>query len=229
MSDKAFEGKFDYLGNDIRELPFVKTYLEKADKYLEAIGYTEHGLRHAKIVSKSTQYILTSLKFPEKTIILAGIAGYLHDIGNLISRTNHGITSALVAQKILEQMGLPLDETIAVMSAIANHDEHVGEPTDEMAAALIIADKADVHRSRVRNENFISFDIHDRVNFAVTKSFLTVDEKKMMIKLELVIDTKISHVMEYFEIFIDRMILCRKAAKLLDCRFGLVINEVKLL
>ena len=126
-------------------------------------------------------------------------------------------------------MEMPLDETISVMSAIANHDEHVGEPTDEMAAALIIADKADVHRSRVRNENFISFDIHDRVNFAVTKSFLTVDEKKMMIKLELVIDTKISHVMEYFEIFIDRMILCRKAAKLLDCRFGLVINEVKLL
>ena len=229
MSDKAFEGKFDYLGNDIRELPFIKTYLEKADKYLEAIGYTEHGLRHAKIVSKSTQYILTSLKYPEKTVMLAGIAGYLHDIGNLISRTNHGITSALIAQKILEQMEMPLDETISVMSAIANHDEHVGEPTDEMAAALIIADKADVHRSRVRNENFISFDIHDRVNFAVTKSFLTIDEKKMMIKLELVIDTKISHVMEYFEIFIDRMILCRKAAKLLDCRFGLIINEVKLL
>jgi metal-dependent HD superfamily phosphatase/phosphodiesterase len=221
--------KFNYLKDDIKDVSFIKTYLEKADKYLEAIGYTEHGLRHASIVSKSTQYILTRLNYPKEMVTLAGIAGYLHDIGNLISRKNHGITSALIAQEILEKMGLPLDETITVMSAIANHDEQVGEPTDAMAAAVIIADKGDVHRSRVRNENFISFDIHDRVNFAVTESFLIVDKEKMEITLELSIDNKISRVMEYFEIFLDRMILCRKSAKLLKCRFCLEINDTKLL
>ena len=228
-NNKEDHNIFDYSKNEISEIPFIKTYLEKADKYLEAIGYTEHGLRHASVVSKSTQYILTRLKYPKETVMLAGIAAYLHDIGNLISRKNHGITSALMAQKILEKMGLPLDSVIAVMSAIANHDEQVGEPTDAMAAALIIADKADVHRTRVRNENFISFDIHDRVNFAVTESFLKVNRGSMKIELDLTIDTKISQVMEYFEIFLDRMLLCRKSAKILKCNFGLVINETKLL
>lgn len=229
MPDDVFSDKFNYLTGDIRDVPFVKSYLNKADKYLEAIGYTEHGLRHANIVSKSVQYILSKLGYPEKTILLGSIAGYLHDIGNLISRKNHGITSALMAQDILKSMGLPLDEVIMVMSAIANHDEQVGEPTDEMAAALIISDKSDVHRTRVRNENFISFDIHDRVNFAVTESSLKIDKVEMMITLELTIDTKISQVMEYFEIFLERMIMCRKSANILNCHFCLFINDVKLL
>jgi metal-dependent HD superfamily phosphatase/phosphodiesterase len=226
-ANKGFS--FNYLKDDIKKVQFIRTYLQKADKYLEAIGYTEHGLRHSSLVAQSTQYILARLKKPKEMIVLGGIAGYLHDIGNLISRKNHGITSALMAQDILTKIGLPLDDVITVMSAIANHDEQVGEPTDELAAAVIIADKADVHRTRVRNENFISFDIHDRVNFAVTESFLKVSGGKMKITLDLTIDTKISQVMEYFEIFLDRMLLCRKAAKILKCHFGLVINETKLL
>ncbi len=229
MSDSKDKNRFNYIDNDIRDIPMIKTYLAQADKYLEAIGYTEHGLRHVNIVSKSIQYILSALGYNDRTILLGGIAGYLHDIGNLISRKNHGITSALLSQKILEEMGLPLDEMLIVMSAIANHDEYVGEPTNAVTAAMIIADKADVHRTRVRNENFISFDIHDRVNFAVTESFLKVDKKKMEVTLELIIDTKISQVMEYFEIFLDRMVLCRKSAKILNCHFVLIINNVKLL
>jgi len=223
------EKKYNYLKDDVWEIPFISDYLEKADKYLESIGYTEHGKRHSTIVSKSTQYILSRLGYPRRMITLGGIAGYLHDIGNLISRVNHGITSALIAQRLLEEMGLPLKETITVMSAIANHDEQVGEPTDPLAAAVILADKSDVHRTRVRNENFISFDIHDRVNFAVTESFLRVDKNKMSITLDLTIDTKISQVMDYFEIFLERMLLCRKSAKILKCHFGLVVNENKLL
>ncbi|MFC1855769.1 HD domain-containing protein [Thermodesulfobacteriota bacterium] len=220
---------YDYTIDDIRQMPFIKTYLKRADKYLEAIGYTEHGLRHAGIVCKSTHYILSCLNYPPRQVLLGTIAAYLHDIGNLISRKNHGITSALMAQKILEQIGLPIEEAITVMSAIANHDEQVGEPTDPLAAALIIADKADVHRTRVRNENFISFDIHDRVNFAVTESFLKVNKTTMEIILDLTIDTQISQVMEYFEIFLERMLLCRKSAKILKCNFGLVINDTVLL
>jgi len=210
---------------------YIKTriYLEQADKFLEKIGYTEHGLRHADMVAKYSREILSRLSFPERTAELAAIAGFFHDIGNLLGRSNHGIAGAFIAKDILTEKGFSLEEIARVMCAIGNHEDEGTDISDEITAALIIADKADVHRSRVRNENFIFFDIHDRVNFAATESALDIDPKSHIITLNLTIDTRISQVMEYFEIFLTRMILCRKAAQYLKCSFSLLINGVKVL
>lgn len=213
----------------LRNYGKTRTYLEQSDKFLERIGYTEHGFRHADIVAKHSKDILLKLKFSERTAELAAIAGLFHDIGNILGRGNHGTAGALIAQDIMTETGFPLEEIARVMCAIGNHEDEGGDISDEITAALIIADKTDVHRSRVRNENFISFDIHDRVNFAVTESTLDINPQNHTITLRLTIDTKISQVMEYFEIFLSRMVLCRKAAQFLHCTFSLVMNDVKVL
>jgi len=213
----------------LREYPKSRFYLEQADKFLEKIGYTEHGFRHADIVAKHSREILSKLSYPERTAELAAIAGFFHDIGNLLGRFNHGIAGAFISKDILTDKGFSLEETARVMCAIGNHEDEGGDIPDEITAALIIADKTDVHRSRVRNENFISFDIHDRVNFAATESILDIDPKSRIITLNLTIDTRISQVMEYFEIFLTRMILCRKASQYLKCNFSLLMNGVKVL
>lgn len=204
-------------------------YLDMADQHLERIGYTEHGRKHAEFVSQRAGFILESLGFPEKSIRLAAISGYLHDLGNLISRMNHRFSSAFLAKDILDENGFSIEDTAIVMSAIGNHEDDGGEITNEITAALIIADKTHVHRARVRNRNFISFDIHDRVNYAVTESRIDVDRVKKEIALHLVIDTEISEVVEYFEIFLTRMLLCKKAAEYLETKFSMFINNVKLI
>jgi len=219
--------------DDLVENKTVNTYLETADRFIGAIGYTEHGARHAGLVAHIAHNILQRLGYPEREVELAAIAGYLHDIGNSISRQDHGVSAALLARSILKEMGMPEDEIALIMNAIGNHEEEYGWATHPIAAALVIADKADVHRSRVRHENKNKArrdnDIHDRVNYAAQKSFLRVDGDIKTISLEIQIDTTISKVMEYFEIFLSRMVMCRKAAEVLNCRFCLVINDVQLL
>ena len=214
---------------DVKRNPKVQSYIRGTDESLEAIGYTEHGKRHAELVSSIAHNILIKLGRPEEVAELAAIAGYIHDIGNVVNRNNHAISGALIAKELLTEMGAPIEDVIKIISAIGNHHEEHSDPVNEIAAAVIIADKADVHRSRVRNPNTTSFDIHDRVNYAVTKSFAEVDALKKTITLELKIDTKISQPMEYFEIFMDRMIASRRAAEFLGCRFGLVINGNQML
>ena len=215
--------------DDIRANPEVKAYIEKADHFLKSIGYTEHGFRHAEIVSKNSFRILKELGFPERTAQLAAIAGLLHDIGNLLGRKDHGVSSALLAKNLLEKVGMPYEEMIDIMTAIGNHEEESGEVTDNISASLAIADKTDVHRSRVRTKEHLAHDIHDRVNYAVTNSVLKITPNDRCVTVELTIDTEMSQVMEYFEIFISRMVMCRKAAKFLGSEFHLFINGMKLL
>ncbi|HHY94229.1 MAG TPA: HD domain-containing protein [Firmicutes bacterium] len=202
----------------------VQAYIRAVDNYLAAVGYTEHGSRHAGLVSHIAQNILTHLGYPAREGELAAIAGYLHDIGNLAGRPRHWQTGAVLVASILSRLGMPPEEVAAVVAAVGNHDEEGGEPTNAVGAALILADKSDVHRSRVRNRDPGTFDIHDRVNYAVTRSFLRVDPAARIIKLELTVDTEVSGVMDYFEIFLDRMLLCRRAARFLQCTFKLAFN-----
>ena len=206
----------------------VVTYLKKANQFLGAIGYTEHGERHASIVSKQAKNILLKLGRDERTAELAAIAGYLHDIGNVVERTHHYLLSSILALHILEKMGMPAKEIADVISAIGNHHEETGEPVSDISAALIIADKADVHYSRVRNPSGIISDIHDRVNYAARESKLLIDKKSGSITLQILIDPKISSVMEYFEIFLSRMVMSRKAAEFLGVDFKIIINGVML-
>jgi len=208
--------------------PRVKIYIRKADEALAEIGYTEHGERHVGLVSHIAYNVLRRLGHPERECELAAIAGYLHDIGNVVNRDHHAQTGAAMAMNLLTSMGMPDLEIVRVISAIGNHNENEGDPVNPVAAALILADKSDVHRTRVRNPEMIKFDIHDRVNYAVEKSFLNVDEKQRLITLELTIDPQISQVMEYFEIFMTRMLASRKAAKALGCTFGLMANGNRL-
>lgn len=214
---------------EIQELPEVKTYIAHADVVMERYGYTEHGFRHAGLVANISRNILGRLGFPARTAELGAIAGYLHDIGNLICREDHEQNSALLAERILTNAGMDFDEVAEIANAIGNHEEETGWTASEIGAAVIIADKADVHESRVRQAEERSADIHDRVNFAAKRSFLRVDEKARLLTLEIEIDTTQSEVMEYFEIFLSRMEMCQKAAGFLDARFSLVINGVKLL
>jgi len=225
---KGLKNKLPKL-KDLQDNPRTRIYMENADKYLESIGYTEHGFRHAKIVAERARMILSKLNYPERICELAEIAGFYHDIGNLLGRKNHGISTALMLERLMDEHNFPPAETVQVMRAVANHEEEEADITNEITSGLVIADKSDVHRSRVRNPNLITFDIHDRVNFAVSESRLEVENKNHTISLILKIDTKISKVMEYFEIFLSRMILCRKAAEFLNCRFSLIINDMKLL
>jgi len=214
---------------DVEANPKVVTYLAKADEYMKAIGYTEHGKRHAMITAKISKDILSKLKYPERQAELAAIAAYLHDVGNVINRTEHGQTSALISERILSEMGMDYSEVTDIMSAIGNHEEELGDPISPVAAAIILADKSDVHRSRVRSPSMIKFDIHDRVNYAVERSFVTVDAEAKKIAYVIKIDTSISQVMEYFEIFLSRMIIAKRSANFLNCDFELLINDVKLL
>ncbi len=207
----------------------VLAFLKEADRQLEAMGYTEHGIRHSKLVAQRAREILLSLKFPKREAELAAIAGFLHDIGNLINRDRHEESGAILSFAILKRLGMPLSEITKVISALGNHHETTGSPISPIAAALILADKSDVHSSRVRNPDYIKFDIHDRVNYAVKETNLTVDGKKRRIRLNLRIDTKIAPIMEYFEIFLSRMLISRRAADFLKCSFELFINGMKLI
>ncbi len=213
---------------EVTKDPEVIALIGEADRQLETLGYTEHGQRHARLVAKNAKGVLAALDYGERLCELAAIAGYLHDIGNVVNRDQHERTSAIIARQILLRLGMDYIETARVMAAIGNHHEEGGNPVSEISAALILADKADVHRSRVRNPDFITFDIHDRVNYAVKKSGLTMHKEERRITFDLAIDTSIAPVMEYFEIFLSRMIISRRAADFLKCRFELVINGTRL-
>lgn len=215
--------------DDVKRNPVIDSFIRKGNEHLGVMGFTEHSYRHVNLVSSIAKNILAKLGYSEREAELASIAGYLHDIGNVVSRNDHGISGATICCPLLLQMGMEPDETAVVISAIANHEEEYGQPVNCVAAALIMADKSDVHRSRVRNQDYATFDIHDRVNYAVEHSFLWVDEKKRTITMELQINTEVCPVMEYFEIFLTRMILCRRAAVFLRCRFELVVNGTRLL
>lgn len=216
--------------DDVRNNELVEAYITRADEYMEAIGYTEHGKRHSELVANRASIILMKLGRSKREAELSAIAGYLHDIGNVVNRQDHAYAGAVLAHTILVAMGMHPREVTEVVAAIGNHDEEeTCDPISAVAAGLILADKSDVHRSRVRNPDMIKFDIHDRVNYAVENSILNVDEKKKTITLQLSINTDISQVMEYFEIFLSRMILSRRAAAYLSCQFKLVVNGIPLL
>ncbi len=214
---------------EITKSEAIKTYIIRADESLGALGFTEHCFAHVIHVAETAGYILENMGYDERTIELAKIAGYLHDIGNLINRRDHSQSGALMAWSILNDMGCDPAEVATIVTAIGNHDEGTGVPVNAVAAAMILADKADVRRSRVRNRDISKFDIHDRVNYSVEKSYLRVNEEKTTVTLELTVDTQFGSVMDYFEIFMERMILCRKAAEKLGLKFKLQINGQHLL
>ncbi len=214
---------------DLKENPKIRHFVRKADETLAALGYTEHGERHVSLVAKRAGKILRELGYPERMAELAEIAGYLHDIGNLINREYHAQTGAVIAYKLLEELGMDYEELAEVMMAIGNHHEEDGTPVSPVAAALILADKSDVHRSRVRPIGNIEEDIHDRVNYAATFSKIIIDRDKKIITYKIEIDTNIAPVMEYFQIFLSRMLIASKAAKRLGCKFELIINDTKMI
>lgn len=214
---------------DIRANPLINTFIDKGNEHLGVMGYTDHGRLHLALVSSISKTIMQKLGYSERLAELAGIAGYMHDIGNVVNRNGHSQSGALMALEILRRLNMDPEEIALICAAIGNHDEGSGHPVNEVAAALILADKSHVHRNRVRNTDFATFDIHDRVNYAVEHSTLEIDEGKKVITMDLMIDTKICPVMEYFEIFMSRMLLCRRAASFLGCEFELLINGVKLL
>ena len=206
----------------------IQTYIVRADESLGELGFTEHSFAHVVHVAETAGYILETLGYEERTVELVKIAGYMHDIGNLVNRKEHSQSGAIMAWSILNDMDCDPSELATIVTAIGNHDEGTGVPVNAVAAALILADKADVRRSRVRNENIAAFDIHDRVNYSVKKSVLKINEEKTIVKLKLTVDTKYGSVMDYFEIFMGRMILCRQAAEKLGLQFKLIINEQQL-
>ena len=208
----------------IRTSEAIKTYITRADESLGALGYTEHSFSHVMRVAETAGYILKTLGHDARTVELAKIAGYLHDIGNLVNRKDHSQSGAVMAWSILNDMGCDPGEMATIVTAIGNHDEGTGVPVNAVAAAMILADKSDVRRSRVRNQDISTFDIHDRVNYSVIGSKLTIGEDKTSVKLELTVDTVHGSIMDYFEIFLQRMLMCRKAAEKLGLRFGLTIN-----
>ena len=214
---------------EIKNDSAIRVYVRSADESLASLGYTEHSFAHAGIVAEKTGYILKTLGYDERTAELGKIAGYLHDIGNLINRVDHSQSGGVMAFRILDRLCFPPEEISQIVSAIGNHDEGTGVPVSPLAAALILADKSDVRRNRVRNQKLLAFEIHDRVNYSVTKSELKINEAHTLIKLKLNIDTHVGSVMEYFEIFMERMILCRKAAEKLGLKFKLMINEQQLI
>ena len=203
----------------------IRTYITKADEALATMGYTDHSFGHVAKVAEMAGYILQTMGKDEHTVELVKIAGFLHDIGNLVNRVEHSQSGAVMAFRILDKLGMPAEDIAEIVSAIGNHDEGTGTPVSDIAAALFLADKSDVRRSRVRNRDIPSFDIHDRVNYSVNRSDLSISEDKTEIFLRIQIDTQYSSVTEYFEIFLERMVLCRKAAEKLGLRFRLIINE----
>ena len=213
----------------IRQNAEIKTYIRSADASLAALGYTEHSFAHVTMCANTAAYLLETMGHDERTVELARIAAYMHDIGNLINRVDHSQSGALMAFRILDKLGMPAEELCTVVTAIGNHDEGSGVPVDAVSAALILADKSDVRRSRVRNQDPATFDIHDRVNYSVEDSALTIDDDRRSITLHLSIDQTISSIMDYFEIFLDRMTLCRRAADKLGLSFHLRINQQRVL
>ena len=214
---------------EIRKNPGINTYIRKADESLVALGYTEHSFAHVGLVAEECGYILQTLGYPEPEVELAKIAAYMHDIGNLVNRIEHSQSGAVMAFRILDDMDMDPAEIAEIVTAIGNHDEGTGKPVSPMAAALILADKSDVRRSRVRNTDQTTFDIHDRVNYSVKKAELKINENHTLIKLKLSVDTHYGSVMDYFEIFMERMLLCRKSAETLGLQFKLMINEQQLM
>lgn len=213
---------------EVKANPKVRKLIEGANDVMKAMGYTEHGHRHVTVVAGITGYILENLNAPQREIELGQIAAYLHDIGNVINRLDHPLHGAGIAFELLDQMGMDAAEIAPILGAIGNHEELLGMPVSTMSAALIIADKSDVHKSRVQNPIMESFDIHDRVNFAVQKSRVTMDAQHQTIELSLDIDTSFASVMEYFEIFLTRMVMCRKSADTLGYKFLLNVNGTSL-
>lgn len=216
---------YDQIKND----KDIKTYIVMADQTLSALGFTEHSLPHVTRAADVAGRILTKLCYDKRTVELAKIAGYMHDIGNTVNRVDHAQSGAIMAFRILTNMDMPAAEISRIVSAIGNHDEGTAFPVNELAAALILADKSDVRRSRVRNKDKNTFDIHDRVNYAVEKSKLTLSTKTKKFILHLTIDESISHISEYFEIFLNRMLLCRKAADYFGYTFEVNINHLRVM
>lgn len=213
----------------IKNDPVIRCYIQEADRSLISLGYTEHSFQHVTLVAEKAGRILETLGYDSRLAELAKIAGFLHDIGNLVNRIEHSQSSALMAMSLLQKRDFPPEEIAPIISAIGNHDEGTGTPVNEIAAALILADKSDVRRNRVRNPEVTSFDIHDRVNYSVTESDLEILPEEGVARLKLSIDTTVGSVLEYFEIFMERMLLCRKAAQKLGLEFKLVINDQILL
>lgn len=213
---------------DVRRNDAIKEYIKAADRSLQALGYTEHSFAHVGKVAEDAANILLALDYPERDVELARIAGYMHDIGNLVNREEHSQSGAVMAFRLLDNMGMPANEIAEIVTAIGNHDEGTGVPVSPLAAALILADKSDVRRTRVRNSDPTGFDIHDRVNYSVLLSELKIDKEERTASLNIKIDTAISAVMNYFEIFLGRMILCRGAAEKLGLSFRLIINDQQL-
>ena len=214
---------------EIKKNETINTYIKKADESLVALGYTEHNFAHVTKVATDAAYILETLGYSDHDVELAKIAGYMHDIGNLVNRVEHSQSGAVMAFKILTDLGFAPEDVATITTAIGNHDEGDGVPVNAIAAALIIADKSDVRYSRVRNTDLPSFDIHDRVNYSVKKSSIKINGDKTLLKLKLDVDTRISSVVNYFEIFLNRMVLCRKACEKLGLEFKLIINEQQLM
>ena len=214
---------------DLKRSDAVNIYITRAGESLSALGYTEHSFAHVTRVAEVSGYILKELGYAERDVELARIAGYLHDIGNLVNREDHSLTGAVMAFRILESMGFDAADIATITTAIGNHDEGTGVPVNHVCAALILADKTDVRRTRVQNPDISGFDIHDRVNYSVKRSVLKINEEHTIVKLKLTIDTKYGSVMDYFEIFLGRMVMCRKAAEKLGMQFKLIINEQQLI
>ena len=215
--------------DDLKKNETISTYIKKADESLISMGYTEHSFAHVGKVAHDAKMILETLGYPERDAELAEMAGYLHDIGNVINRIDHAQSGAVMAFRILDKMGADAEDISTIVTAIGNHDEKTAFPVNPIAAALILADKCDVRDTRVRNKDHITFDIHDRVNYSVKESKLLVRPENQEIELKLGIDTTICAVMDYFEIFLTRMILCKKAAEKLGMKFVLTINGQKLM
>ena len=214
---------------DVKNNPEIKALIESSQKQLNALGYTEHSVRHITIVSNRAGEVLRTLGYPEERIELAKIAGYMHDIGNCVNRVDHAHTGAILAYEILKDLGMDAEKRTEIMMAIGNHDEQTGTAVSDISAALILADKSDVHRDRVVNQNLSTFDKHDKVNYAVTNADFKLDKEERKVTLDLTIDTKISPVLDYFEIFMERTMMSKYAAKYLGIWFELVINGTKLL
>lgn len=214
---------------EIKKNEEVQELILSAQKQMKAIGYTEHSIRHVSIVSNRAGRILETLGYPKERVELAKIAGYLHDIGNCVNRVDHAHSGAILAYQILKDMGMPVQDRTEIMMAIGNHDEQTGTAVNDISAALILADKSDAHRDRVVNTNMSTFDKHDKVNYAVTNSEFKIDSENKIVTLDLTIDTNICPVLDYFEIFMDRTMMSKYAAKFLNIWFELVINGTKLL
>ena len=214
---------------DVKNNIEVKALVEGSQKQLNALGYTEHSVRHVMMVANRAAKVLETLGYPEERIELAKIAGYMHDIGNCVNRVDHAHTGAILAYQILKSMGMDVDNRTEIMMAIGNHDEQTGTAVSDISAALILADKSDVHRSRVVNKNISTFDKHDKVNYAVTNAEFYISKEERKATLNLTIDTKISPVLDYFEIFMERTMMSKHAAKYLGIWFELIINDTKLL